>query len=909
VVIAKSAPVQKFMSKVVHKIESGPPAVCETGVGNLYLVRGYAFHPQKRTTGLALAVGDKTTPVDGFDDFRPDVAHEFAGRDEVGASVMSGFFASFEAAPQLAGSEQMLALELAFDDGSRERLEIGSVAFTAPPPPTGGVPVARLTICLATWNPEPAALARQVDSLIAQDFKDWVCIVSDDCSAKAIYTRIREICARDPRFHVFRNARNLGFYRNFEAAMKRVPHGSEFVGLCDQDDFWYGDKLSACLAAFKPETQLVYCDMRIVRESGEVVAPSYWTRRRNQYRDLDVLIMVNTVTGAASVFRAGLLAKLLPFPERIGDAFHDHWIACCALAGGGIEYVDRPLYDYIQHGGNVIGHATFDALPTLTNRAKRMLGGLLAPRHIRRTLAELRAKLTAVYQMEYRRLHLIAATLRLRFAAKPGLEPALAPFLSPDDWGMTLMLWHASPRFATAVSGNAELRIGSSLAMRHLSRLYVNTRAKSMVEHIRRAQAVGRTDRGARLQLPVVTDKIAPLQLNIRANAPRRVNLLLPEINFDNFFGGYMGKFNLARKLAEAGFQVRMVIVDWCDVRPEVWRSMVNRYEGLAGFFSYVEVAYCFDRKQPLDVSPHDAFIASTWWTAHIAADAMKQLAANDGAPGNPKPFTYLIQEYEPFTFPMGTLFALADQSYTFSHRAIFSTGLLEEYFREHRLGVFAANGEGADASLPFENAILSFDVSAPEIAARTRRKLLFYARPEGHAARNMFEIGLLALEQAIAGGVFGHEPWVFHGIGTSHGDIEFAAGGVLKMLGKVSLDEYKELLPQYDVGISLMYTPHPSLVPLEMAAAGMLTVTNTCLNKTAVRLSAISSNIIAAEPNVTGVLAALTEAVSRVNDAGARVRGSRVNWASGWDAAFDAKFMERLAHWLRPAAEPPAHP
>ena len=47
------------------------------------------------------------------------------------------------------------------------------------------------------------------------------------------------------------------------------------------------------------------------------------------------------------------------------------------------------------------------------------------------------------------------------------------------------------------------------------------------------------------------------------------------------------------------------------------------------------------------------------------------------------------------------------------------------------------------------------------------------------------------------------------------------------------------------------MYTPHPSLVPLEMASAGMLTVTNTFENKTAEALAAISPNLIAAEPDV----------------------------------------------------------
>ena len=47
------------------------------------------------------------------------------------------------------------------------------------------------------------------------------------------------------------------------------------------------------------------------------------------------------------------------------------------------------------------------------------------------------------------------------------------------------------------------------------------------------------------------------------------------------------------------------------------------------------------------------------------------------------------------------------------------------------------------------------------------------------------------------------------------------------------------------------MYTPHPSLVPIEMASAGMLVVTNTFDNKTAEALAAISPNLIPAEPGM----------------------------------------------------------
>jgi hypothetical protein len=150
----------------------------------------------------------------------------------------------------------------------------------------------------------------------------------------------------------------LGFYRNFERALSLVPENADFVVLSDQDDCWLPDKLEALLAGFDRDTTLVYSDMRIVEESGNVLSNTYWTTRRNNYTNFGSLLLANTVTGAASMFPRRLLDYILPFPPRIGPHFHDHWIAGIALAMGKINYIDRPLYDYVQHSANVIGHAT-----------------------------------------------------------------------------------------------------------------------------------------------------------------------------------------------------------------------------------------------------------------------------------------------------------------------------------------------------------------------------------------------------------------------------------------------------------------------------------------------------------------------------------------------------------------------
>ena len=96
-----------------------------------------------------------------------------------------------------------------------------------------------------------------------------------------------------------------GYYRNFERCLELVPPGVRLVALSDQDDVWHADKLETLARAFRSErVQLAYADMRIVTADGEAVAPSYWTDRANNHTDLPSLLLIDTVTGAASALPA-----------------------------------------------------------------------------------------------------------------------------------------------------------------------------------------------------------------------------------------------------------------------------------------------------------------------------------------------------------------------------------------------------------------------------------------------------------------------------------------------------------------------------------------------------------------------------------------------------------------------------
>jgi GT2 family glycosyltransferase len=212
-----------------------------------------------------------------------------------------------------------------------------------------------VAICMTTYEPRLDLFAIQVESIQAQSHPDWICVISDDGSSPDRLIAMRRVIGDDPRVVLVENDRRLGFYGNYERVLGMVPPQADLIALADQDDRWYPEKLEALIAELG-DRDLVYGDMRIVGEDASLVSDSYWSRRRNNYTDLMSLLVGNTVTGAASLFRADLLERALPFPPRRSDGYHDHWIALVAMTGKGLAYVDQPLQDYIQHTEAAQGH-------------------------------------------------------------------------------------------------------------------------------------------------------------------------------------------------------------------------------------------------------------------------------------------------------------------------------------------------------------------------------------------------------------------------------------------------------------------------------------------------------------------------------------------------------------------------
>jgi glycosyltransferase involved in cell wall biosynthesis len=230
-----------------------------------------------------------------------------------------------------------------------------------------------IAVCLATYRPDPALLRAQIDSIRAQTDTNWSCVISDDRSEPEHYARILEIVGDDRRFSVSQAPDWLGFYHNFERALSLAAPEATLVALSDQDDVWHPDKLASLRDAIG-SAALVYSDQRLVDEAGRVLRDTMWVGRTNNRTDMASMLVANTVTGAATLLRRDVLERVLPFPECPGMQFHDHWIALAALAAGRLAYVDRPLYDYVQHGGAVLGRVVGPGT------ADRVRGRLRPPR-------------------------------------------------------------------------------------------------------------------------------------------------------------------------------------------------------------------------------------------------------------------------------------------------------------------------------------------------------------------------------------------------------------------------------------------------------------------------------------------------------------------------------------------------
>lgn len=112
----------------------------------------------------------------------------------------------------------------------------------------------RVSIGIPVYNAE-RFLARALDSLLAQDYKDFELIISDNASTDGTPAICRQYAASDPRIRYSCNAANIGAAANFNRVFS-LSRG-EYFAWAAYDDSWAPSFLRRCIAALDARADAV----------------------------------------------------------------------------------------------------------------------------------------------------------------------------------------------------------------------------------------------------------------------------------------------------------------------------------------------------------------------------------------------------------------------------------------------------------------------------------------------------------------------------------------------------------------------------------------------------------------------------------------------------------------------------
>ncbi|MES2210134.1 MAG: hypothetical protein V4515_08115 [Chloroflexota bacterium] len=362
---------------------------------------------------------------------------------------------------------------------------------------------------------------------------------------------------------------------------------------------------------------------------------------------------------------------------------------------------------------------------------------------------------------------------------------------------------------------------------------------------------------------PVFEDQVRGL-VKVRLVADHRigprVNLLIPTVEEGRAFAGVRSAVDLFQAVG-AHADRRRVVSTGPMVGPAL-RSLDGYHVVSAdgpdeGAVDQL-VALDGTAEATLAVGPDDVFIATLWTTAELAHRIITWQDVTYG-PAERR-FGYVIQDFEPGFYAWSAQWLMARATYDDPARtvAFFNTSLLQQYFH--------AEGLRFEREFVFEPRLWPALIAA---AARGRsdvarvprhRRIVVYGRPS--TPRNAFPLLIDGL-RAWATTYPGAQEWSVVSAGQAHPDVTLAPGVVLEARGKLTLDDYADLLLTSSIGLSFMISPHPSFPPLEMAHLGLRVLTNAFAGKD---LSTWHQNIESVEPPTPdGIAAALGRLCARI--------------------------------------------
>ena len=301
-----------------------------------------------------------------------------------------------------------------------------------------------------------------------------------------------------------------------------------------------------------------------------------------------------------------------------------------------------------------------------------------------------------------------------------------------------------------------------------------------------------------------------------------RLNVLVPTVQPEKIFGGVSTALRVADRLWKAHGDIDLRVLVTSDDTDAMGVDEVSRRLWCNMSLSMPEddpkgaslVSLRSQSFRPLSLRRNDYFLSTAWWTTDLGFrlhDAQIDLF------GAAPKLVYLIQDYEPGFYNWSNRYVLAQNTYARPKDTIAlvnSEELAQFLYTRHAF---------PDAyCVPFS---LEPRLAEKLVATRKEPIILVYGRPS--VDRNAFSIIVEGLRRWQLFAPAKSRSWRIVVAGEDFDPTLLRELENASVVGKLSLDGYADMLNRAAVGVSMMISPHPSYPPLEMASAGVLTLTN----------------------------------------------------------------------------------
>ena len=184
-------------------------------------------------------------------------------------------------------------------------------------------------------------------------------------------------------------------------------------------------------------------------------------------------------------------------------------------------------------------------------------------------------------------------------------------------------------------------------------------------------------------------------------------------------------------------------------------------------------------------------------------------------------------------------------------------------------------------------------------------RTLIIYAR--AHAPRNAYDLTISVVSECVRLGIIDPTKWNLIGVGGLDSNPVCNLGNkgndsCIKMIQNVPEPEYKKILMNADIGLALMISPHPSLAPLDFAAAGMIVVTNSFETKNQKSFDEISPNFVVTKPSLFDIVDGISMAISMSDEnRNSKKQKSNFDWPTSWvdERCYGKPLFDKVKLWF----------